>query len=201
MVNSPHLEAAVLLDEALRDFSSQIDSLGLANPITSGEELTRIMDHLKNEVLPKLKLWEFYVIDVASEKAKFSKAWQSKKAGGQVSRNLSGMSRDSVILFFADEALNKNWSGLAGRYSAQIENMDKAVAIVAKLAGESASLDAAASELERLLNDLNVNRYNMFNDDVKAILENTRGRIEYTRLASHGPQLGKITAQYAIRRS
>lgn len=196
MINSPHLEAAVLLDDALRDFSNQIDSLGFANPITSGSELDRIMDHLKNTVLPSLKLWEFYVIDVKSEKAKFGKAWQAKKSAGDLKRDLSGMDRAAIVNLFAELALNKNWAGLAGRYSAKIDNMDQAIAFIARLVNDTnTSSEAAEKELEQILNDLNVDRYSMFNEDTTAILDNTRGRIEYTRLASHGPQMGKITPE------
>lgn len=197
MLNSPHLEAAVLLDDALLDFSNQFDSLGFANPISSGDELNKVMAHIKNKILPDLKIWQFYVIDVASEKERFGKAWQSKKAVGEVGADLAGKSRNEVIQLFAEQALNKNWSGLAGRYSAKIENMDEAIAFVAKIVGKSeASVEEAGKEVESILNDLNVNRYNMFNDDVSAILDNTRGRIEYTRLANHGPQIGKITPEY-----
>ena len=196
MINSPHLEAAVLLDDALRDFSNQIDSLGFANPITNGSELDKIMDHLKNTVLPSLKLWEFYVIDVKSEKAKFGKAWQAKKSVGDLKRDLSGMGRAAIVNLFAELALNKNWAGLAGRYSAEIDNMDQAIAFIAKLVNDTnASSEAAEKELEQILNDLNVDRYRMFNEDTAAILDNTRGRIQYTRLASHGPQMGKITPE------
>ena len=195
MINSPHLEAAVLLDDALRDFSNQIDSLGFANPITNGSELDKIMDHLKNTVLPSLKLWEFYVIDVKSEKAKFGKAWQAKKSVGDLKRDLSGMGRAAIVNLFAELALNKNWAGLAGRYSAEIDNMDQAIAFIAKLVNDTNSSEAAEKELEQILNDLNVDRYRMFNEDTAAILDNTRGRIQYTRLASHGPQMGKITPE------
>lgn len=201
MLNSPHLEAAVILDEALRDFSSQIDSLGFANPIASGDELTKIMDYIKNTVLPELKLWQFYVIDVAAEKAKFTKAWQTKQVAQSASADLSAMSREDLVQYFADQALNQNWSGLAGRYSASIANMNKAVAIVAKLLNDPAASEHDAGQtLEGLLNDLNVNRYKLFNEDVTAILDNTRGRIEYTRLANHGPQMGKITSKCVIFR-
>ena len=77
--NSPHLEAALLLDDALLEFSNNLEKNGFANPLTGQDELSQIMDYIKNTVLPKLKLWEYYVIDTEAEKKKFVQAWQSSK--------------------------------------------------------------------------------------------------------------------------
>lgn len=198
IVNSPHLESALLLDDALMDFSNKLESLGLPTDLKSQDDLAQIMRYIIDRLLPSLKLWEFYVIDVASEKSKFIKAWGSASKS-EITEDLATMPRKDLTDLFASLCFPERWTDLGGRYNAHIKNVEVAVAFVAKLLNVSSSdgsaADRASSEIERILNDLNVDRYKMFNDDVQAAIDNTKGRIDYTRLAGHGPRLGKITAE------
>ncbi|RUS12452.1 hypothetical protein BC937DRAFT_87853 [Endogone sp. FLAS-F59071] len=46
---------------------------------------------------------------------------------------------------------------------------------------------------QALLDELNLPFYKYYDDDVKAIMDNIRNRVEYQRLAEHGPKLGEIS--------
>jgi glycogen debranching enzyme len=200
VVNSPHLEAALELDNALLEFSRNLEKLGLATELKEWDDLLKIMNHLENKIIPSLNLWQYYVIDVESEKSRFTKAWSSAKSSksSQIPEDLASLSREDLIQLFAGRCMIKGWSNLGSRYHAKVADMDLAVAFVAKLLGSSdKSAEEATQALGQILNDLNVARYALYNDDVKAILENTKGRIDYTRLAGHGPKMGKITEKYA----
>lgn len=68
--NCPYLRAAYALDKALYDFSvaiiqKRIQSLNNKNKIENQKDLTNIMNLLKLEWLPRLKLHEFFQMDVS----------------------------------------------------------------------------------------------------------------------------------------
>ena len=63
--NSPHLIAAYQLDTALLDFSSNLRHLGYPTAINTMDDLLKIMEGVKTHVLGSLRLWEFYILDVA----------------------------------------------------------------------------------------------------------------------------------------
>lgn len=161
------------------------------------------MSYIENTLIPGLDLWQYYVIDVSSEKEKFTKAWTSSKSldTSAITEELAGLPRKEVVELFAKLCLNEDWHLTSGKYHAKVADQRLAIAFIAKLlnlqqgASGSASVDEASREFAKILDDLNVDRYNLFNDDVVAILSNTKGRIDYTRLAGHGPKLGKITAK------
>jgi glycogen debranching enzyme len=78
-----------------------------------------------------------------------------------------------------------------------------AVAFIKNLAGVSGDGSISEDEAIRLaemyskiLDEYNLPLYKEYDEDVRIALENTRNRIEYTRLADHGPKWGKITKRY-----
>lgn len=189
-----------MIDDTLLEFSNNFEKHGFSNPIVGQDELNKIMEYIKDDILPRLKLWEYYVIDVATEKSKFADAWKHPQhwvKDTHVLDNITSLSPAEVAETFARLCLNPDWSDINTRYNAKVVNPQAAVAFIAQLLGVTSHKEAeeghAEARLENILNDLNVDRYRMFNEDIAAILDNTRGRIEYTRLAGHGPQLGKIT--------
>ena len=197
--NSPHLEGALLLDDALLKLSGELESLGLPTEFKSHDDLDRVMRHISDVTLPALKLWQFYVIDVEAESEQFRKAWTSSKttsAASSIPQDLKQKSRKEIVDLFGTLALGKDWQNLGGRYHAKIACMETAVAYIAAVTDSkpgNGTDERAVNEVKSILNDLNVDRYKLYNEDLEAILENTKGRIDYTRLASHGPKLGKVT--------
>lgn len=163
------------------------------------------MDYLRKTLIPSLKLWEYYVLNVAAEKAKFAKAWSSGStlsAPGELG-DVKSISRREMVQLFADRCLSKNWDTLGGRYHGQVADEKLALVLVGQLLGVTSTKDASSEDAERefgrILDDLNVERYRTFNDDIQSILDNTKGRIDYTRIAEHGPKLGPVTKQSVFR--
>lgn len=79
MVNSPHLTPAYELDRAFLEFSSNISSFGLPTHINSLEDLNKIMEGAKAHVINKMKLWEFYVIDVQTTLEEVKKSLETNQ--------------------------------------------------------------------------------------------------------------------------
>ena len=61
---APWLRSALELDTELLKLSKNLSKLGLPTTLKSEEDLLKIMDSIKENVIAKLKFWEYYVIDV-----------------------------------------------------------------------------------------------------------------------------------------
>ncbi|GAA6007978.1 hypothetical protein JCM10207_006986 [Rhodosporidiobolus poonsookiae] len=192
---SSHLTGALELDTALLALSAQLGSLGLPTTLTSSEDLDKIMHHVEHVVLPSLKLYEYYALDVEGNKKRFREAWakaSSANSNGTKKEDLGALSIEDRAQRFAAAALPDDWNLLGARFHAAIRPAE-AVAFVRSYLSAEADADAATQEVGRLLDVLNVDRYREYDGDVKAILDNTRGRIKYTRLDEHGPKKGEVT--------
>lgn len=244
MVNSPHLESAVELDLALLKFSNELAQHGLPTDIQSEEDLKKIVQVLQDKIIPQLKLWEYYVLDVAAEKAAFTKAWNqtnspssapaalapparpqpTRKNSKNKNKSVNGvngtvkaepvasapkpqpspvidqdpksLSRADMVQLFASLCLSSTWQQLAGRSTVRV-NLPMACAFMSKLLDAKVGNDTenATNQFGKILDDLNVDRYKVYNSDVQAIAENCFGRPKFQRLEPHGPKLGPVTAE------
>ena len=201
VVNSPHLEGALELDSALIDFSNNLGKLGLPTKLKTAADLDEIMDHITGKLLPSLKLYEYYVIDVATEAAAFRKQWESTTAKPATADTTAHNLADKELASkFADEALTPKWNELSSRFGAKVDQA-KAVAFVAahfKFAPGAGSAAAAEKEFRHILDVCNVPQYELFDEDRKAIIDNTRNRVRYTRLDEDGPNKGPITSESTL---
>ncbi|PIO28209.1 hypothetical protein AB205_0197560, partial [Aquarana catesbeiana] len=76
LVNSPHLKPAWLLDRALWHLTCKVAAgkyatRGLPALIQNDQQLNTIRGIIWEEIYPKLKLWEFYQIDLAKAVEQF----------------------------------------------------------------------------------------------------------------------------------
>ncbi|KAI5477588.1 glycogen debranching enzyme, glycoside hydrolase family 13 protein [Pseudohyphozyma bogoriensis] len=198
VVNSPHLEAAVELDTALIEFSASLASRGLPTELKTAADLDKIMDVFAKEVYPSLKLYEFYVLDVIGEINTFRAAWVSKVPVATTDYvELAMLPPAEVAKAFAKLCLPDGWSALGGRFGSHIDST-KAVSFVSALLGiapNKENAEQATTELNKILNEVNLPQYKLYDLDHAAALENTKNRIRYTRLDDHGPKYGPITPQ------
>ena len=156
------------------------------------------MAAIESDVLLPLKLYQYYVVEVESQAALFGPAWSSTLSTTvEVDSNLASLPEHDLVGAFARLCLPKDWDHLAGRYSITV-NIPAALSFVSVWTGQSMGADTVAqavSSFSKLLDIVNVARYELFNSDIKAILDNSRNRIRYTRLDADGPKLGPITAK------
>lgn len=155
------------------------------------------MSHLENVVLPSLKLYEYYALDVVREKKAVLAAWGKTAPGPMTKENLHAFSIEERAARFASRALPEGWNLLGERHHAKLD-LPRAVGFLQAFLGPNATAEEASEETGRLLDVLNVERYKEWDEDLKAILENTKSRAQYTRIDEHGPRMGEISATYAI---
>ena len=131
MINSPHLQSAVELDKALYDLGLSLGSQKLPDDPQTEADVERIMDVVKNRIIPDLKLWEYYVIDVEKTKVAFGKAWSEgggkKVANGTTNGNtnepnLASLGRKEAVDHFVQTCLPEDWDALGSRFKLQTQH-------------------------------------------------------------------------------
>lgn len=165
---APHMIVAVAVEDAL---------LGLSK-LLEGQEINSIDDieNLKpliRSAIENSKLWEFYVVDVAS----VVKAVDSHPYEGKIPSNLPGSVEDLAQLCGGDT------TSLAGRYHRKVDT--------SKVAEFVAATDFSASQL---VDAVNAPLYAEYNEDLGCIVQQVSDRLRYLRLEGKimAPQ---ITAQ------
>lgn len=203
VVSAPWLESAEILDDALCTFGANLSSYGLPTTLNNSGDLSQIMDVIRNKVVPGLKLWEYYVLDVERDTKAGVKAWKQMKetpsAKGSDSHKLEQTSNWSPKQK-ADWMLSSALSGtdtLGERFRRQVKP-DVVAALLTSLFGSfstHADESSVADALKHILNDVNVQYYQEYNEDSKAILDQVMNRTKYMRLDDHGPKLGAVTKE------
>jgi glycogen debranching enzyme len=74
--SAPHLEPALRLDTALLEFSNKLAALGYPTELKSTDDLLKVMEGVKQHVIAKIKLWEFYVVDIERDCAEAVQSWK-----------------------------------------------------------------------------------------------------------------------------
>ena len=192
---APWLESALELDNALLDYSDRLAELGMPTELKNGDDLNRVVDGIRPNVLDKIKLWQFFACDVPTDAQAAVDSWKqgkSKKPEASLDAAPSWSLYESAN-YLKNNAL-LNGLRIDGRFSRKV-NPEVAAAMLVVLHGEySNGVEGQALEtMKSLLNELNLPFYREYDEDCNAIIEQTKGRLQYTRLDEHGPRLGAFT--------
>ncbi|RAH82580.1 glycogen debranching enzyme [Aspergillus japonicus CBS 114.51] len=202
---APWLESALDLDNALLEFGENLASLGLPTDFKSVDDLVAVMNAIREQVIHKLKLWEFYVVNVAADTQKVIQQWQTSKSIDITSdewsqhklKDFGNWTLEEQAIFVREKAIPTS-KQLLGRYSRAIEPKFGA-AILTVLLGPSdaANSDTTAAEkaISKLLDEVNLPFYKEYDADVAEVMNQLFNRIKYLRIDSHGPKLGPVTEQ------
>ncbi|KAG9247506.1 putative glycogen debranching enzyme [Calycina marina] len=207
---APWLTSALELDTALLEFGENLTSLGFPTVMESVDDLLKIMDGIKEHVIAKLKLWEFYVIDVERDATAVVNSWAAGKItfpeGGFGDSGVGGLEAIKSASP-ADKAKFISEKGMLGtdRLGARFRrSVDPAVgaalltAIYGRYEGEESdhtSKAAARSQLIHILDELNLPFYKEYDGDIAEILEQIFNRTKYVRLDEHGPKYGEVNKE------
>ncbi|GME52213.1 hypothetical protein GTA08_BOTSDO02989 [Neofusicoccum parvum] len=205
---APHLQSALELDDALLKLGRDLHSLGLPTTIKSMDDLNKIMEAVKSQVIAGIKLWEFYVVDVERDTKEIVKAWTEGEItfpdGGFGNLGVGGLQevKDWSLKQKADWLINHALSSrdtLGGRFQRKIDARTGA-ALLAALFGRHDSRNhstpderAAQGTIHKFLDEVNLEFYKEYDADVATIVDQLSNRIKYVRLDDHGPKLGPIT--------
>ena len=140
--------------------------------------------------LKKLNIWQYYVLNTIDERENVKKAlpsalaWVGPPVAGKTVVELAELVRSTGHL---DDSQKYH-----RRFGLRVD--PKVAAGLVKAAfTEVHDVGALADAWVRVVDVLNVPLYREWEEDTQAALEGIRGRLKYTRLEHHGPQLGEIT--------
>jgi len=204
LTTAPWLESAYLLDTKLLELSFKLKKHGLPTELKSVDDLLKIMDAIKKEVIAVIRLWEYYAIDVDRDADAAVEAW----ANGNVDfpegclgpAGIDGLRSASV----EEQARFITKYGMTGmdRMGERFRRAASPKVMAALLSamfgryegeyGETADKAAARVKAVGVLNVVNVPFYKEYDDEVAEILQQLFNRIKYVRLDEHGPKQGPI---------
>lgn len=206
VATAPWLEAALEVDDALLAYGDNLESLGLPVEIEREEDLVKIVSGMRENVVDKVRLWEFYAIDVKRNKADIIGAWKNGNVsipqggfwdlGDEGLTKINAWSIKEKAAFLREKAL-LNGDYILGRYSRTLQP-DIAAALLIALYGkhsDSSNMTAVEADLTKLLDEVNLPLFQSFDTDVSNLQDQLYNRIKYLRLDAHGPKLGPITKQ------
>ena len=208
---APHLEPALELDSALLQYGRDLGSLGLPTSISTMDELQRCIDGIKEHVLAKLRLWEYYVVDISSNARAAVEAW----AAGEVTFPKTGFPGSDVgglegvknwsLKQRADFLLANEFKGavqIAGRFARKINPKIGAALLTALHGRYDPSKHGAPdrgftlSTMTKTLDEVNLQFYREYDADAAAILQQVKDRVRYLRVDDNGPRQGAVTSEH-----
>src|SRR5271155_5096908 len=72
---APWLESALELDDALLQYGEDLEKLGMPTDIKSEADLSEVVDGIIEHVINRIRLWEYFSVDVVSDTAAVIDAW------------------------------------------------------------------------------------------------------------------------------
>jgi glycogen debranching enzyme len=189
--NSPHLISAYELDTALLDFSSNLRHLGYPTAINSMDDLLKIMEGIKTHVLSSLRLWEFYIVEVAPLNTEILSLWKKGRYSKDEYANVdfSAMSLKDKAAMISKNALR--YSEYLGERFKKLLDHGHCASYLYRVFGEysDSNIVAAQRDLTNLINEINLPFYKEFDSDRETILENIFNRVKYVRLDLKKPEI------------
>ncbi|RKP27705.1 glycogen debranching enzyme [Syncephalis pseudoplumigaleata] len=213
--NAPHLIPAYELDEALMQLSADLSTVHhVPTDLRSEDDLQAVIAVVRDEVLAKLKLWEYYIIDV-------------EPAVEQCREHMSQTKNSVLSIPLPDNLAQQTIADLAGlfeklavqndhpgrRYGKEV-NMNAAIPFVLALCADAAAhaeqmlspgggwpkdiVEKACGKLKEIVEAVNLPYYRQYDADMAAAITNITNTLRYERLDAHGPRRGAITREQPL---
>uniref|UniRef100_A0A6I8SWU4 Glycogen debranching enzyme n=1 Tax=Xenopus tropicalis TaxID=8364 RepID=A0A6I8SWU4_XENTR len=188
LVNSPHLKPAWLLDRALWHLTcdaaeGKYAAKGLPALIKTDQQLNSIRGIVWEEIYPRIKLWEFYQVEVDKAVKQFRALLTS---GAQKKGNKS----DPKHLMIIQDPEYK-------RFGCSVD-MDTALNTFIPHSNGPSAIEECCTWFRKRLEELNAEKHRQMNFHHEQAVNCILGTMTYERLAGQGPKLGPITKKDPI---
>jgi glycogen debranching enzyme len=182
------LRPAYVIDQALKIFSDQVaesewEKFGIPALFCENAHVESLRNVLAQEVLPKLKLHEFFQVDVEKVLKDFKEHCLVKKNSSENDARDLCIQQDKWYRRFGstidlDIAVNMFYS----KYDVS----------------ESDQVDTSAELLRCKLDALNQEKYLQSLDIIDSILNATMGHVFYERVNMNGPRIAKVEKEHPL---
>ncbi|AMD20400.1 HDL344Wp [Eremothecium sinecaudum] len=190
---APHLQAAVELELELLSFSDNLEKMGYPVNIKSNDDIAQIIEGIKTKVLEKLKLWEFYVLNVDGTLAEVKGQWDAHNAIDNAIPPELKDDKEKLAAYVVEYARATDFSILSTRFSRRL-NISRFIRIIKSLYGAELNVETS-NEILAILNAINMPLYKEYDADTETILKQLSNRIYYMRVDPKGLLLGPVTAK------
>ncbi|KAH6619445.1 glucanotransferase domain of glycogen debranching enzyme-domain-containing protein [Chaetomium sp. MPI-SDFR-AT-0129] len=200
LTTAPWLESAYLLDTKLLELSSKLQELGLPTEVEELDDVVKIMEGVKKEVVAVIRLWEYYVIDVDRDADAAVEFWASGKTpfpenAGSLD-SLSSATPEELAKWLVEHGI-QGTDRLGERFRRRADPSIAAALLSTLFKKEDGHTDQAAvrKKAAEILDIVNVEYYKEYDAEVSDILQQLFNRIKYVRLEDNGPKLGPINEE------
>ncbi|OMJ29901.1 Glycogen debranching enzyme [Smittium culicis] len=195
LVNSQHLRAAYEIDCGLIELSKNIQNYGFHDRmIHSKEDVDRLIEVIKTQVINKIKFWEFYIIDVkkviSDSESFFNSGLGSdftyQNVDDHIKSNGFHSNVDSDISLFCSkfitESIKKSvdTGNVYDRYGRQPDS-ELCFYLLKKVLGDNVSKERLLDLITKTLDLVNLSYYREYDDDVLSITTNIRNVVNFER--------------------
>lgn len=207
LTTAPWLESAYLLDTKLLELSFKLEELGLPTELKSLDDLMKIMDAIKKEVIAEIRLWEYYAIDVERDADAAIESWVIGKAtfpedsvDPDTLNSLRAATPEEQAKWLIKYGL-KGMDRLGERFRRRVDPAVAAALLSVVFGkyesdkGDTPDQAAARNKLVKVLDIVNVPFYEEYDAELADTLQQVFNRIKYVRLDEHGPKLGPINRE------
>ncbi|OLY78089.1 Glycogen debranching enzyme [Smittium mucronatum] len=197
LINSPHLRAAYEIDHGLVTLSKNIQNYGFPDRmIHSKEDVDKLIQVIRKEVIDKTKFWEFYVIDVEKlvkdSESFFDSNLDVSSKFPEINAHIElfnfVVSDDIKTGEFCSEYLLESTSktvdvnNVYHRFSRQPESQ-AFFALLKKVLGGNVSKDKFLDMAKKIADLVNLKYYREYDDDVSSIITNIRNTVNFERFS------------------
>ncbi|XP_030351609.1 glycogen debranching enzyme isoform X3 [Strigops habroptila] len=187
LVNSPHLKPAWVLDRALWHLTCMVadgkcTAKGIPPLIENDHHLNCIRKIIWEDVYPKIKLWEFFQVDVDKAVQQFKTLLTQGKMGTKSDPN-------QHLQIVQDPEYR--------RFGCTVD-MNIALATFIPHSNGPAAIEECCNWFRKRLEELNAEKHRQTHHHQEQAVNCLVGTVVYERLACGGPKLGPITRKYPL---
>ncbi|XP_037601329.1 glycogen debranching enzyme isoform X4 [Cebus imitator] len=188
LVNSPHLKPAWILDRALWHFSCDVaegkyKEKGILALIENDHHMNSIRKIIWEDIFPKLKLWEFFQVDVNKAVEQF------RRLLTQGNRRVTKSDPNQHLKIIQDPEYR--------RFGCTVD-MNIALATFIPHDNGPAAIEECCNWFRKRIEELNSERHQLINYHQEQAVNCLLGNVFYERLAGHGPKLGPVTRKHPL---
>ncbi|XP_007422039.1 glycogen debranching enzyme isoform X1 [Python bivittatus] len=182
LVNSPHLKPAWLLDRALWHFTCKVagdkySDKGMPPLIENDEHLNCIRKIIWEDIFPKIKLWEFFQVDVNKVVQQFKTLLTKGSSKVKTDPN-------QHLAVIQDPEFK--------RFGCTVD-MNVALNTFIPHSNGLAAVEECCNRFRKRVEELNDEKFRQTNYHQEQAINCILATVNYERLAGHGPKLGAIT--------
>lgn len=162
--------------------------------VESQQDIDTLMNAFK-EYIKDLNFWQYYVFDVAAEKASIKSAFENKTVVEWTGVDVAHKTVVELAEVIKTSGHINSFRALERRFGTHVDGPIAAGFVRAAFVDLKDDSDALADAWVRVVDVINVPLYEEWEADTSVALDHMKNRLKYTRLDEHGPKLGPITAK------